>query len=206
MLQYPHTVSNLHRSCISTNYNLYLCLNSTCILGKSISSALTDSIPIVDCRNAERPFVKLKTERRREYRKGGHSWTLCTVTSVAARVISKGLWRNPNKTPCFETHMPVVKYIPHEYRLSEELQTSLNVYVKNVLFSSVGFLWVMLWRQQLKRILQKCRMINELWIGKGFQRNNRFLIDVPSWYSSVCNKIDCKKKRINQDFTCRDPD
>lgn len=91
----------------------------TCILGKSITSALTDSIPIVDCRNAERPFVKLKIERQREEKSRAQLNTLhCHIGCCSCHF--KRVVEQREQNACIETHMPVVKYIPHEYRLSKE--------------------------------------------------------------------------------------
>jgi hypothetical protein len=181
-----------------------------CILGKSIWSALTDSIPIVECRNAERPFVKLKAggERERERQRTGKQGT-AEHFALPHRLLNtsschfKGIVEEPKQNTCVETHMPVVKCIPHEYKFSKQTTDK-----SKRLCQKCFFLWlVTLWRcQQLKCVMSKCTMINELWIGKDFERNNRGLIDVLPWYYSVGNELGCKKNASIKIAYARDPD
>jgi hypothetical protein len=114
MLQCPYVGCSLYRSCISTKCN-------SRAFWVNRYRQLIHSIPIVECRNAEDPFVRFKKrERERKQKSRAQLNTLhyhiscCAEEKNLKRIVGE---HNPNT--CVETHTPFVKCIPHEYRFSK---------------------------------------------------------------------------------------
>jgi hypothetical protein len=107
------------------------------------------------------PFVKLKN-REIETEKQGAVEHFALPHQLLLRSAShlKGIVEEPKQNTCVETHMPVVKYIPHGYRFSKETADKSKSSCRKS-FISFGGLFCDVASTKIVCAASNYRMINE---------------------------------------------